>query len=142
MQRLKISKQANYSLCLQKNTMNKHKIIAVVVTTLALITLVNCKTSKAVKEEKPLAAVSEVNPELMAAAEKRFPGIKASDITEGQRLYYGKCGNCHSTPEITSEKAEKWPKIMDWMAPKANMDDAQKNKTLQYVLSALDISKK
>jgi len=118
------------------------KLSIICITTIVLASLVNCKTTKQVKEEKPLAAVSEVNPELMAAAEKRFPGIKARDITEGQRLYYSKCGNCHSTPDITSEKAEKWPKIMDWMAPKANMDDTQKQKTLQYVLSALDISKK
>jgi cytochrome c5 len=118
------------------------KLNILVLIMLSLITLLNCKVGKSIKEEKSIAKSTEVNPELMAAAEKRFPGIKASDITEGQRLYYGKCGNCHSTPEITSEKAEKWPKIMDWMAPKANMDDTQKQKTLQYVLSALDISKK
>ena len=118
------------------------KLSIICITTIVLASLVNCKTTKQVKEEKPVAAVSEVNPELMAAAEKRFPGIKASDITEGQRLYYSKCGNCHSTPDITSEKAEKWPKIMDRMAPQANMDETQKQKTLQYVLSAHDISKK
>jgi hypothetical protein len=118
------------------------KIILFGLTIFAIISLVSCKTSKTVKNDKPSATVNEVNPELMAAAEKRFPGIKASDITEGQRFYYSKCGNCHSLPEITSEKEEKWPKIMDWMAPKANMDDTQKQKTLQYVLSALDISKK
>jgi len=118
------------------------KSILFTLITFVLIAFVNCKSSKAVKEEKTSVAVNEVNPDLMAAAEKRFPGIKATDITEGQRFYYSRCGNCHATPEITSEKEEKWPKIMDWMAPKANMDDAQKQKTLQYVLSLLDISKK
>ena len=125
---------------LQKPEMKKS--ILLILTPFVLSVLVNCKSTKPIKEEKPTTAVNEVNPELMAAAEKRFPGIKVSDITEGQRFYYSKCGNCHSLPEITSEKEEKWPKIMDWMAPKANMDDTQKQKTLQYVLSALDISKK
>jgi cytochrome c5 len=118
------------------------KTFLISLTVIVLITLVNCKSIKSVKEEKPVAVVNEVNPVLMAAAEKRFPGIKAADITEGQRLYYGRCGNCHSTPEITSESEQKWPKIMDWMAPKANMDDVQKQKTLQYVLSTLDVIKK
>ena len=133
-----------YTIWQIKNNKNLHmkKLSIICITTIVLASLVNCKTTKQVKEEKPVAALSEVNPELMAAAEKRFPGIKASDITEGQRFYYSKCGNCHSLPEITSEKAEKWPKIMDWMAPKANMDEIQKQKTLQYVLSAHDISKK
>ncbi len=133
--------RTNKYLCLSKKHIMK-KIIFFGLIIFTLITLVNCKTTKPVKEEKPAAVVNEINPELMAAAEKRFPGIKASDINEGQRFYYSKCGNCHAIPEITSEKAEKWPKIMDWMAPKANMDDVQKQKTLQYVLSALDISKK
>ena len=118
------------------------KTFLISLTVIVLITLVNCKSTKSVKEEKPVAVVNEVNPVLMAAAEKRFPGIKASDINEGQRFYYSKCGNCHAIPEITSEKAEKWPKIMDWIEPKANMDDVQKQKTLKYVLSTLDVIKK
>jgi cytochrome c5 len=126
--------------------MTKTKIASITLLLIATISLINCKTTKSVKEEKPTAvataATTEINPNLMAAAEKRFPGIKAADITEGQRLYYGRCGNCHSIPEITSESEQKWPKIMDWMAPKSNMDEAQKQKTLQYVLSALDMSKK
>jgi hypothetical protein len=122
--------------------MTKTKIASITLLLIATISLINCKTTKSVKEENPTAVVSDINPDLMAAAEKRFPGIKAADITEGQRLYYGRCGNCHSIPAITSESEQNWPKIMDWMAPKSNMDEAQKQKTLQYVLSALDMSKK
>lgn len=116
--------------------MKTKKIIAL---SLIVIGLSFCKTAKKAESDTSTTVVS---PELQKAAETRYPGIAVADIAEGQKLYIGKCGKCHDLPKVISEKEEKWPKIMDWMAPKSNMDQAQKEKTLKYILSARDIAEK
>jgi len=103
---------------------------------------IGCKSTKTASQSDKSETTTTINDALMIAAQNRYSGITAAEITEGQRLYYSKCGNCHGLPEITSESDAKWPKIMDWMAPKAGMDEAQKKKTLQFVLSMYDVSKK
>lgn len=118
--------------------------IKFVILTLAVLTLTYCKSKKGSAEAVSTTTVvkEELSTDLKASAEARYPGVAAADILEGQKLYNGKCGKCHGLPVVEEYTEDRWPKLMDWMAPKANMDDAQKQKTLKYILAARDIKVK
>lgn len=117
--------------------------IKFVILTLAVVSLTFCKSKKSgeTASATPVAA-AELSADLKASAEARYPGVASADILEGQKLYVGKCAKCHGLPVVEEYTEDRWPKLMAWMAPKANMDDAQREKTLKYVLAARDIKVK
>ncbi|MCD6069152.1 MAG: hypothetical protein K0S33_3978 [Bacteroidetes bacterium] len=112
----------------------------------ALLITVACKskqkgTETTVKNETPAPAVT-LSAELSAASDIRYPGLPKEDIAAGEKLYNGECGRCHRLFEPEFKSEQDWPAIMDWMAPKAQLSDAQKQKVLKYVLCAADVNKK
>lgn len=121
--------------------------VKIVILTLAVVGLTFCKAKKSADTAStttttttPVVAENTISKSLQDAAEVRYPGIALVDLQEGQKLYNGKCGKCHDLPAVAAYTEERWPKLMAWMAPKANMDDAQREKTLKYVLAARDIA--
>jgi cytochrome c5 len=58
---------------------------------------------------------------------------KAELAKKGKEVYEAKCGRCHDlkTPDTYNEV--RWVKIVDWMAPKAKLDAAEKEVVLAYV---------
>lgn len=117
--------------------------IKFVILTLAVVGLTFCKSKKSAETANTTPVVKEeLSADLKASAEARYPGIAVVDVLEGQKLYNGKCGKCHGLPAVEEYTEDRWPKLMAWMAPKANMDDAQREKTLKYVLAARDIKVK
>ncbi len=109
------------------------------------IVIAACTSTKksadtAVKNEN--VAPATLSADMAAATEARYPGVAHAEILEGEKLYTGRCGTCHGLPAVTDRTAEKWPKTIDWMAPKAQIDDVQKAKILKYVLVARDVATK
>lgn len=73
------------------------------------------------------------------------PGISPTDTAkvqaafakypdaEGKTLFLEKCGKCHKYRVPEMRTAEQWPGIIDKMAPKAKLTDAQKTAVLEFV---------
>ncbi|MDP2387106.1 MAG: hypothetical protein Q8M29_12090 [Bacteroidota bacterium] len=121
--------------------MKINKIIIVSAVLLAACTSTKKSADTAKVNEAP-AAVAALSPALAKAAGTRYPGVAHTDIMEGEKLYTGKCGKCHGLPAVTDRTEEKWPGTISWMAPKAHLDDVQKDKVLKYVLCARDVATK
>ena len=51
----------------------------------------------------------------------------------GQSTYNAKCGKCHGLKVTTDFTADRWVSIMQVMAPKAHLDDTEKENVLAYV---------
>jgi mono/diheme cytochrome c family protein len=51
----------------------------------------------------------------------------------GQSTYNAKCGKCHGLKVTTDFTADRWVGIMQVMAPKAHLDDTEKENVLAYV---------
>jgi hypothetical protein len=51
----------------------------------------------------------------------------------GQSTYNAKCGKCHGLKVTTDYTADRWISIMQVMAPKAHLDDTEKENVLAYV---------
>lgn len=118
---------------------NKVLIISAVV--LAACTSTKKSGDTVVKNETPATAAA-LSADMAKAAETRYPGVVHTEILDGEKLYNGKCGTCHGLPAITDRTEAKWPGTIDWMAPKARLTDAEKEKMLKYVLVAHDVATK
>lgn len=74
--------------------------------------------------------------QLVQIAQSRWPDVTAKTLNEGKDLYYnGACVNCHGAKKISRFSEEEWPSIMDRMAPKAQISDAQKDAVLKYAIA-------
>lgn len=60
----------------------------------------------------------------------------SENIAQGKEIFEGNCGKCHDLPNPTKFTDEKWVGIMNWMAPKAKLDNNQKALAFTYVTNS------
>ena len=70
--------------------------------------------------------------EEVSAVTVEEPKTAAVDLAAGKSIYEAKCGKCHALPVTTNFTSTRWIGIMDWMAPKARLSDAEKANALAY----------
>jgi cytochrome c5 len=77
----------------------------------------------------PMPTVTaEVKPIVEPTAKK-----ETLEIIAGKETFKAKCGRCHDLKPAETYTATKWVKIIDWMAPKANLNASEKENVLAYV---------
>lgn len=73
--------------------------------------------------------------EQLTAIKATHPDATLPVLTEGYNLYVGTCTDCHGAKSIYRIPTEKWQPIIDNMAKKAKITDAQKDALSKYVFS-------
>lgn len=83
----------------------------------------------------PVAKVTPVTPTSVEIKPAVEPTIKkeTTEVTVGKETYKAKCGRCHNLKDPEDYTASRWVKIIDWMAPKAKLNAAEKENVLAYV---------
>jgi mono/diheme cytochrome c family protein len=61
------------------------------------------------------------------------PAKPVAPEVAGQTTYNTKCGKCHGLKVVNDYTADRWISIMQVMAPKAHLTDAEKDNVLAYV---------
>jgi mono/diheme cytochrome c family protein len=104
-------------------------------TVAAVTTATNESKPTEVKTEPTIAPVtSEVAINNEAAATDPMPEKKETkQVVAGKETFKAKCGRCHELKPAETYTAAKWVKIIDWMAPKAKLDESEKENVLAYV---------
>lgn len=76
---------------------------------------------------------SSTTPTASSAVSKTV--VNENDIAAGHQIFDQNCGKCHRlfTPDEFKEK--RWVRIIDEMAPKARLNDNEKQKVLAYVVA-------
>jgi len=75
------------------------------------------------------------NQELLAIQPK-YPDISLATLQQGFTIYsVGKCINCHGAKNIYNRTETQWKDIMDDMAQRANISNADKDAVYKYVLA-------
>jgi len=59
----------------------------------------------------------------------------ADPISEGRRLYYGRCTACHAPEPVTDFSLSEWPGIIAEMGDEANLTAAQRKAVMAFVSS-------
>jgi len=61
--------------------------------------------------------------------------INENDITAGHQIFEQNCNKCHRLFSPNEFKEKRWVRIIDEMAPKAKLNDNEKQKVLAYVVA-------
>lgn len=80
----------------------------------------------------------DVTPELSAVYVEQNPDAQTGDLERGRELFMSSCGRggfCHKLPTPASRSVEKWPGIMERMAEKAALNDAEERDVLRFILA-------
>ena len=86
----------------------------------------------------PARSKSGVNPpgaEELAAIQVKYKDVTMEKLSEGHSIYTGVCTGCHGTKSIYTRAEEKWQDIINDMAERAKITDAQKDAVYKYVLA-------
>ena len=86
-----------------------------------------------------IAAATEIKQPAPATAGEIKPMPEANkpkettQVAKGKETFTTKCGRCHELKPAETYTAAKWVKIIDWMAPRAQLDATEKENVLAYV---------
>lgn len=61
--------------------------------------------------------------------------ITAEHLAQGKIVFENSCGKCHDLPSPSDHNAQDWVGIMNSMAPKAKLNDAQHQMVYDYIVS-------
>lgn len=75
-------------------------------------------------------------PPLATAADAQRSGIALEELSAGRELVIRKCGgSCHQPPLPSTHRAPEWPRLLDEMAARSNVDREQRRLILQYLVA-------
>jgi len=57
-------------------------------------------------------------------------------LDHGRRIFASRCIECHVLPPISNYAADRWPKIVNWMGPRASLKPAESEAVIAYILAA------
>jgi cytochrome c5 len=58
----------------------------------------------------------------------------SAELQQGHDLFVNNCGKCHKLPDPASRQGESWKKVMNVMAPKSKLDQAQADLIYNYLV--------
>jgi hypothetical protein len=72
----------------------------------------------------------------LTAAQAQFKDVNMDDLKKGYEIYTkGACTGCHGAKNIYKRPMERWKGIIDDMAQRAAISDADKSAVYKYVVS-------
>lgn len=84
----------------------------------------------------------EVDSRLVSIAASQQPPSSEEELRQGRDLFVQSCGRggfCHKLPTPKSRSAERWPGIMDKMAPKAGLNPTERDLVQRFILAVREL---
>lgn len=84
----------------------------------------------------------EVDADLVSIGQAQQPPSTEEDLRQGRELFVTSCGRggfCHKLPTPKSRSAERWPAIMDKMAPKAGLSTSERDLVQRFILAVREL---
>lgn len=104
--------------------------------TSSTVTTTNITTTNASVAAKPTNGIYAPGTEELTAIQAQHPNVTLDKLREGYAIYaQGPCIQCHEAKNIYKRDVMQWKFIMDDMALKAKLTDAQKDAVYKYVLA-------
>ena len=85
-----------------------------------------------------LAACARQTPPMATQLDADRGNVELAQLHEGRTLLVHKCGTCHQPPLPVAHGKIEWPKMLDEMAMRSNLDTRQRALILQYLVVMTD----
>ncbi len=72
----------------------------------------------------------------VGALRARFPGTTLADLQRGRTLYVSRCAACHHLHLPAERAPDAWPRIVEKMAPDANLSGTDLDVVERYLMAA------
>jgi hypothetical protein len=83
-----------------------------------------------------IAACARRMPPRATPLDAERANVSVAELDHGRSLLVAKCGSrCHKAPLPTDKLASEWPKALDEMAPRANLNAPDRHSIEQYLLA-------
>jgi cytochrome c5 len=62
-------------------------------------------------------------------------GVALAELQQGRSLVAAKCSSCHRTPQPAEHRSEDWPKMIDEMSRRAQVDGSERQAIQDYLVT-------
>jgi cytochrome c5 len=62
-------------------------------------------------------------------------GVALAELQQGRSLVAAKCTGCHRTPQPTEHRSDEWPRMIDEMSQRAQVDGSQRQAIRDYLVT-------
>jgi hypothetical protein len=62
--------------------------------------------------------------------------VDLAKLREGRTLFVSRCIECHALPSVAQHTAGQWPRLIDEMADRANLNTSERNALVAYIVAA------
>ena len=83
--------------------------------------------------------VTEVTPDLITAAQARYPTTTPAELAKGRELFTTTCVSCHGQRDPHGHTVKEWEFYVSQMAPKVPLDNASAQAVLRFVVTASEL---
>lgn len=81
-----------------------------------------------------VGAGCRVAPPTATLADAQRGNVQLAELQDGRAVMVRKCGNCHAPPHPHDHTAADWPRQLDEMSSRANLDTKQRYLIEQYFI--------
>jgi len=74
----------------------------------------------------------------VTAGDASRSGVALDELQRGRSLVGAKCSGCHRTPLPADHHTADWPRMLDEMSERANLDRAQRDAIQRYLVTMAD----
>jgi cytochrome c5 len=61
--------------------------------------------------------------------------VNVAQLREGRTVFASRCIECHALPALTRHTASEWPRLIDEMAARANLEPAERDALVAYIVA-------
>jgi len=62
-------------------------------------------------------------------------GVALAELQQGRSLVAAKCSGCHRTPQPSEHRSADWPKMIDEMSRRAQVDGSERQAIRDYLMT-------
>jgi hypothetical protein len=82
-----------------------------------------------------LGACARSSPPMVTATDAERGNVEIAELEQGRKLLIGKCTACHRVPMPNEHAPAEWPKMLDEMAARSNIDITQQKLIEKYLVT-------
>lgn len=80
-------------------------------------------------------ALPHPEPQDVARAQRRFPGLDLKTLEQGQKTYSARCSQCHQLYPPAQHRPEEWPAVVFEMSEEGGIDEHDRALIEQYLVT-------